>query len=290
MKIVATIINWQNWEITLKALNSLLQLPECGAELFSIIVVDNGSEDDSYSKLARYVACCDYPGLELIRADTNRGYAAGCNIGINRAIEQQAEFVWLLNNDVLLERGALTALISCAQGQHDVGVWGSTILNASTDEMEYAGGGRYWPALGVQRPSSGTRGASLDFIFGASLFVRAEVFERYGLLNERLFLYYEELDFAARIRDEYRLGWCKDSVVRHIGGASTGESRSGAEIRQYHENLSTFRFTYLHHTRWLPLVITLRLFSKPFLFVARGEAFLMRPLFNALATFLKAPS
>ena len=88
----------------------------------------------------------------------------------------------------------------------------------------------------------------LDYIYGASLFVRAEVFTRCGLLNEDYFLFYEEIDFCTRAkRAGFGISWCRDSIVFHKGSQTVGRVDSGDRgkiaFANYHENLSTLIFS-----------------------------------------------
>ncbi|MEP5764914.1 MAG: glycosyltransferase family 2 protein [Halieaceae bacterium] len=282
MTVAAVVVNWQNWPDTKVALNSLLALPEWRTGLLSVCIVDNGSKDGSVEAIQDFVNVVGDERIRLLCSSENRGYAAGCNIGICWAHERSSEFVWLLNNDVELETSALSALIFCAGHRPEVKIWGSTILNASTGELEYAGGGYYNPWLSLQRSSRGNTDAPLDFIYGAAMFVRADVFTQFGLMNEKLFLYYEELDLICRMGSDSNIAWCEQSVVRHIGAASSGTDDNSAKLRQFHENLSTFKFTRSHYPYCLPSVVAVRILIKPVLYLARGQWFLITPLVQSL--------
>src|SRR3546814_1772882 len=117
----------------------------------------------------------------------------------------------------------------CSSDLPDIGICGSTLVYYATPERVQAlGGGRYAPWFGrfrldgfeqrfvLGRPAA----AGLDFVHGASMFVSRAFVETVGLLDERYFLYFEELDWTARAGRRFRLGHAPDSVVSHKEGAA----------------------------------------------------------------------
>src|SRR5580698_3397724 len=91
--VCCVLVNWNGWQDTIDCLQSLaLQ----DYQDLHVVVVDNSSTDDSVARI--YESC---PGIEVIEAAANQGFSAGCNLGIRRAFEINAKFVWLLNNDTV---------------------------------------------------------------------------------------------------------------------------------------------------------------------------------------------
>ncbi|MEF2231530.1 MAG: glycosyltransferase family 2 protein [Pseudodesulfovibrio sp.] len=224
-------------------------------------------------------------GLEgRVRQQGNKGFAAGCNTGIRIALALGAEYIWLLNNDTVVEPSALKELMACAE-KNPKSIIGATVLDFEfPGTIQVAAGFRYHPFLSViqalhrGRPVGEIPSLSaeqLDYVYGASLFLPASIYNRVGPFDENFFLYYEELDFCIRAR---RIGatllWCRDCKVRHVGGGAVqtaAASTASYGLAAYHEARSTLLFTRKHYPAALPAVLFLRLFAKPILLLFRGK-------------------
>lgn len=223
--IAIVVLNWNNAEDTTSCLDSLasIEYPRSW-----IIVVDNGSSDDSVVRIR-----AAHPGVTLIETGANLGYAGGNNVGVKHALAAGADHVCILNNDVTVEPGFLGPLLAALQSGPDIGV--VTPLVAE----ETGGDGRVW-ALGaavdwhtaaVTRRYAGSaidpwRGRApfaVDVASGAAMLVKREVFEQVGLLDESFFLYYEEVDWSLKARQAgYRILAVPSSVVWHEVSATLG--------------------------------------------------------------------
>lgn len=224
MRVTIVVLNWNNAADTLECLKSLAALDDPGCD---VLVVDNGSTDDSSARIR-----AGFPGIPLLETGANLGYAGGNNAGIHRALAAGAEAVCILNNDVTVESGFLDLLLAALQSGPDVGI--VTPLVA-----EQSDAGRVW-ALGsavnrrtaeVSRVHAGEAMAQwrgrepfeVEIASGAAMLVKAEVFERVGLLDESFFLYYEESDWCLTVRQAgYRILAVPASVVRHKISAALG--------------------------------------------------------------------
>lgn len=215
------VLNWNNWPDTIQCLESLRNLSSVPK---TIIVCDNGSTDDSQKKILEWaqahyqqgealviesadvfekISSEDSPGLPrfvYLQSDYNRGFAGGNNLGLRWAFAQDHyHYFWLLNNDTVVKPPALSALLGCSSQNPDVGIWGSTVCwMHDRNRIQCAGGYTYSPlttvfknvlanepvadAVGMESPPS------LDYVFGASFFVKKEVFSEIGLLSEDFFL------------------------------------------------------------------------------------------------------
>lgn len=276
----------------------------------AVVVCDNGSNDDSVEQVLAWAG--EYFDLKegsgegdfwLIQTGANLGYAGGNNVGIRFALEQGFEFIWILNNDTAPAEHALEALLACARGAPQVGIFGSTVVDYyQPNRVQMAGGCRYYPLTTIMQPVHGGRdlnavlaapeSVELAYVSGAAMFCRAEVFRRVGLLDERFFLYYEELDLARRARRVgFELGWCKRSLVYHKGGVSTGGrsavNRKESWLSNYHENLSTLLYTRKYYPYLLPLAAVFRFGGKTLVYLARARLDLCSALLKAYwdATF-----
>lgn len=256
------ILNWNGWRDTHACLESLAGLTYPNAH---VLVVDNASEDGSEARLREL-----HPALTLLQSGANLGFAGGNNVGLRYALENGAEYVWLLNNDTLVEPDALTALVDKMQREPDLGLCGSTLLyEADRNTVQALGGARYNRWLGTvehigqhqprtQSVDEGAVEGQLSYLIGASTLASKSFLERVGLLQDDYFLYFEELDWAARARGTFRLGYAAESVVYHKEGSSIGGTDRAKTTKSYTADLyalkNRVRFTRRFYPYALPTV------------------------------------
>ena len=113
------ILNWNGWEQTLDCVESCRRLTWSN---FRILVVHNASSDGSEEILRERL-----PDIEIIQSGSNLGFAGGCNVGIRRAIENSADYIWLLNNDTIVDAEALSVLVAALENDPAAGFAGSKI-------------------------------------------------------------------------------------------------------------------------------------------------------------------
>ena len=318
--VCAVLLNWNAAEDTLVCLQSLLDLQD--HRLSTIVVCDNGSTDSSVIQIISWaerifgssrVGRMKASGLDtllpeeayrfiLIENQINLGYSAGCNSGIRYALDRKFEFIWLLNNDTRIHVHALTSLLACAAVSSDAGIFGSTIVDFNQhNRVQCAGGCYYWPLPTVFKYARSGRmledvlsvplRKELDYIYGASMFIRSRVFDCVGLLNEDYFLFYEEIDFCHRARSAgYRLNWCPQSIIYHQQSKSfenIGTSKNRNRFANYHENLSTLIFTARFYPYLFPAACLFRFGGKMLKIAMRGDWYLIQPLLHAYVDFFK---
>ena len=310
------VLNWQNWQDTLVCLDSLKSLVFTGK--IYILVCDNGSTNESFTRILAWAEQHYSPteftviknlsqnislhAFTLIQTGKNLGFAGGHNVGIRYAMQtQEIDYLWLLNNDTEVDKQALTALYTCAKNQPQVALLGSTLINYyQRNIVQCAGGCRYFPLFTMFKNVYGgktleivlaqTR-VQLDYVSGASMFLRVAAIKQVGLLNEAYFLFYEELDYTQRLKQYgYQIAWCQQSFVYHKGSASVGQVVEGNREKlcsaNYYENLSTLKYTANFYPIWLPLVMILRFCLKTLALVSRGDFYLLIPLIRAYRDFL----
>ena len=162
----------------------------------SVILVDNGSSDDSIP-----FTRANYSQVEVIENGRNLGFAAGNNVGLRWALERGADYVVLLNNDMRVDPRWLTHAVAVAEADPRIGVVGfDTIgeyrLNADPDLEQFRERQVAWRKLEV---------TETEHVAGCALFLRADLLRDVGLLDERFFAYGEEDDLQKRAR---RAGYC----------------------------------------------------------------------------------
>lgn len=219
------VLNWRNPAETLACLRSLAQ---CTYPNPWIIVVDNGSDDDSVDQIRTA-----HSGVTLIETGVNLGYAGGNNVGIRHALAAGAEAVCILNNDVTVEPDFLGTLMAALRREADVGVV-TPLVGQQTDGASSVwalGAAIDWQTALVTRCHAGesvdSRRPAAPFAVevapGAALLVKREVFERAGLLDESYFLYFEETDWCLRVHQAgYRILAVPGSLVWHKVSATLG--------------------------------------------------------------------
>lgn len=185
--------------------------------------------------------------MVIIQTGANLGYAGGNNVGIRYAIQRGAEYIWLLNNDTIVDRDSLTEMIRLAESSEQVGMVGSKLLYYDRPNIIQAAGGcwfNFWQGLSHQYGWLEEDHGQWDNVFqpyyisGASLLVRGKVLETVGYLNEVFFLYGEELEWQIRAR---RQGWlifyCPGAKVWHKENASLGYKSPVVEFYSTRNNL-----------------------------------------------------
>lgn len=224
------IVSYNTRELTLQCLREVIGDLERDAISSEIWVVDNASRDESAAAIAR-----EFPGVHLIASTKNEGFGAANN----RAFEKsRGEFLLLLNSDALVHRGAVAHLVDFLRNHSTAGAVGPRLLNADgtlqTSCWKFPSPARIWleafgiarlftahPLLGDYYRWAHDETRKVDFVIGACLLVRREVYERVGGFDESFFLYAEETDWQKRIRGA---GWdivfTPGADVTHLGGAS----------------------------------------------------------------------
>jgi GT2 family glycosyltransferase len=234
MRVVAVVLSWNGREDTLACLESL-----AGVET---VVVDNGSADGSPEAIEER-----FPGVELIRAQVNLGFAAGNNVGIRRALDRGADWVVLVNNDATAAPDLMDAFVAAASRHPDAGALAGKVYVDEPSDVLWFAGGSFEPRLGYSGRVRGARkrddGAydeetDVDWGTGALLAVSREAVERVGLLDEELFAYLEDVDWCLRIRDAgLRVVFVPSARAWHRVSASTGGAASTTSMYYHCRNL-----------------------------------------------------
>jgi GT2 family glycosyltransferase len=233
------VLNWNGWQDTVRCLASLdrLEYPN-----YHILLVDNSSTDNSVDRIR-----AAWPKVPVIQTEKNLGFAGGNNVGIRHALEQEAEYVWLVNNDTVVDPHALTAMVELAEEDPRAGVVGSVLYYMDEPEkVQIWGGGRVYFWLGVVRDRDISPGRSgLQFVVGASMLVKRALIEDIGLLDDEYFMGWEDIDYGLKARSNgWKLKTAVASTVWHRGSASWGKT---ATVMDKHFNASAVRFFAKNH-------------------------------------------
>ncbi|MEK9201182.1 MAG: glycosyltransferase family 2 protein [Patescibacteria group bacterium] len=265
MLISAVVLNWNGQEYIEDCLTSL-SLLQTGDHQLKVIVVDNGSTDASVDLIKK-----KFPDSTLIETRENLGYAEGNNVGIRLALENQSDYIWIINPDIKLAPDALISLIHASAKNPQYGIFGSKIYFFPGFEFHkkdyakkdlgkviwYAGGLMDWKNLianhrGVDQIDTGQYDdqKETDFVTGASMFIKSQVIRDVGLLDAKYFLYFEENDFCQGARKiGWRLLYVPESVAWHKNAQATGV---GSPLQDYYIARNRMLFGLRHapiHTK-----------------------------------------
>ena len=216
-----------------------------------IIVVDNASTDDTVHALR-----ARWSGIRLVEAGGNLGFSRGNNLGMRQAF---GELVLLLNGDTLVPAGAIDALVAVLDARPDVAIVGPRLVDGhGRAELSF---GRMISPLNELRQKLRARGnverltsreREVDWVSGACLLVRRADAEAVGLMDERYFMYTEDVDFCASVRARGRKVLFTPRVeIVHLRGRSRQTAPRATE-QAYRR--SQIAFYEKHHPAWAPFL------------------------------------
>ncbi len=201
--VVSVILNTNRRADTLECLASLARQTHTRQH---IIVLDNASTDGSPEAVR-----AEFPNVELVGLTDNQGYAGNNNVGIKLALERGADWVFVLNEDTVLDPGCLAALVAQGEADAKVGIVGPLVYHHDDQDVIQSAGGEMNTHLeswhrGQNQKDAGqyARPLASDWISGCAILVRRNVIEQIGMLDARFFYYWEEVEWCLRAR---KAGW-----------------------------------------------------------------------------------
>lgn len=228
IKLSIVIVNLNTRDLTIGCLRSIEK--EAKDIPFEVLLTDNGSNDGSVEALKKLQSEKYWKEkLTLIFNDSNTGYAKANNQGIKKA---KGEYILLLNNDTVVHKNALQSLIKFAESTPDAGVIGSRLLNIDgTLQMscyhfptitnainEYFLGKK---GLFEKFAPKGDLPVTVDSVVGAVFLITPEAKKRVGILDERYFAYFEDIDYCRQVwKQGLKVYYLPESVITHYHGAT----------------------------------------------------------------------
>jgi hypothetical protein len=227
-KIAIIVLNWNTYELTQKCLNSLSKISYAN---FQIILVDNGSQDGSGVKLNR-----EFNPAKYFSNSKNLGFTGGNNIALQN-LDKSFDYVLLLNSDTEVDTGFLEPLVRRMDSEPNIGAIQPVIFNYENPKIVWNAGGDFNRFIGTsdtvgkgKQFDSLNREKYTDWISGCCILIRKEAIEKVGLLDDRFFAYYEDVDWSLRMKESgYDLGVEYKSIIFHHQGGSTKENNTGNE-------------------------------------------------------------
>jgi GT2 family glycosyltransferase len=234
-------LNWNGWQDTIECLNSLLEMD---TQDFCVFIVDNNSSDESVEKIISFIS---NRGLEnrfyLIQQTENLGFARGSNAGIKLALECNFEFVWLLNNDTIVERNTLSELLSFFDKHSSYSIITPAINYHSKKEIIWNCGGKI-SQLGYRKYFfAGEQESNLpekefldiSFITNCASLFRKSYFEKYGLLTEKFFFGEEDFEMCLRAKKEkIKIACVLTTKIYHKVSSSITKISPSDDLKKIH--------------------------------------------------------
>lgn len=240
-KTAVVILCWNGRKLLEQFLPSLVKYQPDDADL---VVADNASADDSADWVSK-----NFPSVKLIRLEKNFGFAAGYNEAIRKI---GSDLIVLINQDVEVTENWLPPLVKMMESDERIAAVQPRIRSyQKKSHFEYAGAaggwmdqygytfcrGRIFDAIEEDKNQYNTP-AEIFWASGACMVVRKQVYEKLGGLDADFFAHMEEIDLCWRIKNEgYRIMYCPDSVVYHLGGASLPQGHPMKTYLNYRNNL-----------------------------------------------------
>lgn len=247
-KVFILILNYNGFDDLSKCLKTLIKLEDKSYSI-KTVVIDNGSSKEQLKMLKALLK--EYRGIELVENKKNLGFARGNNVGIRYALKNKADYVLLLNNDTEIEMNFLKKLIKLdypisspvvkfrefkehPKLIYDLGGYVNWRTGRTTHLNCYANE--------YKKLNKGVN--ECDYVAGCCMLVKREVFESIGLLDEKYFIYFEDVDFCVTaIKNGYKVAVDQNAVISHKLGGSMDRWSNRAI---YHHLLANFIFISKH--------------------------------------------
>ncbi len=254
MRLLIVIVNYRTPDLTIDCLRSIApQLPPDT----KVTITDNLSGDDSVERITAAIQQNNWNFATVMPLERNGGFAFGNNAAIRPALASPdaPQYILLLNPDTVLRDNAITALTDYMDSHPKIGIAGSRLEDPDgTPQIsafrfhsiasEFERGLRFGPVTKllskkiVPQPVPDHE-TQTDWVAGASMIIRRGVFDKVGLLDEKYFMYYEEVDFClAAKRAGFKIAYVPQSRVVHLVGAASELS----DARKHRKRRPTFWF------------------------------------------------
>ena len=244
-------INYNQSQMTIECNNSILKSDYPN---FTIIIIDNGSTEENYKILvAEYEI---NPKVKLIRIVDNVGYVKGVNRGIEEAINLNAEYIQIMNNDTLIDLNAVSILVdTCKRYDNKAIVSGKVYHFDRPDTLQYIGHYfknrntllEFFPGKNEIDKGQFDEEKERDMLDDIFWLFHSKLIEDIGYYNTAFFLYAEQADYALRaVRSGYKLVYTPTAKLWHKGSLTTGGGIRNSPVVNFWRFKSSVIFLYLH--------------------------------------------
>lgn len=222
-KVAVVLVNWNGRDDTLECLASLANIEYSNC---SIIVVDNASRDDSVAAIR-----ASFSDVQVIESGANLGFTGGNNLGIARSLENGADFVFLLNNDTIIDSKAVGELVKTARKNPDFGLLTPLVFYYNAPQDVWFGGAKLDLSRGIavhdnaRAPQPDDALREVAWASGCTMFFRAAVLQRLRGFDERFFLNWEDVELSLRVQKMgLKIGLVPSARVWHKVGRSMAQT------------------------------------------------------------------
>ena len=285
-KVNIVILNWNGYEVTRECLASLSRIDYANYE---IVLVDNGSADGSPERLGT-----EFPEITVICNKENLGFTGGNNAGIRRALEENADYVLLLNNDTVVAANFLSELIRAGESDKRIGLLNPKILYFEpSNRIWYAGGSfNIWKGIASHRGNREVDRGLYDsqqevtFITGCAFLIKTELIRKIGPLDDSLFYTCEDTDWTIRsLKAGYRALYVPSSLVWHKESIDV-KRNAGKAFRDFYNVRNSLLLARRHakpyHWPSFLFYLTLMVSYRTTGYLIRGEFDRVRAIYRGL--------
>lgn len=248
-KVSIIILNWNGLEDTIECLESLKKI---AYPYYEVIVVDNASEGDDVRILREKFG--DY--IYMIENDKNYGFAEGNNIGIRHVLGKDTDYVFLLNNDTIVDPEFLSELINVAEADRRIGIICPMIYYYDQPDRVWFGRGLKVDlyrgiCTEMRKKESSQLVVASEVVTGTAMLIRRETLETVGLLPQHFFGV-EDIDYSlAVLRAALRIGVVPKARVWHKGSRSVDHNVGVARVGYHYRGWQVMRRKYLTTTGYV---------------------------------------
>ncbi len=277
------ILNYNGYKDTIECIRSLDHVIYNNLK---VVIVDNNSNDESLLQFHKLYA----KRHQIIESDRNLGYAGGMNLGVNHAMKNNAEYICILNNDVIVEKDFLTKIIGYMELHDDAGIVGPRICEYNKPDIIQSTGANInfyrglVPHINIGKNESEVAGQIIqcDYVIGACMVIKRKVIDAIGLMPEDYFLYYEETEWCYQAkRHRYNVICYCDSKILHKGSVSIGKV-SGLSRYYLHRNRVVFVKRNVNYFKFL-IFLTYLLIESTYYIIFKGlESRILKMYFDGL--------
>jgi GT2 family glycosyltransferase len=240
-KVVVVLINWNREQDTIECIQSIQSSTYPNV---SVLVVDNGSTEESFEILRKSV-----DQEIVIEAKANLGFTGGCNLGMEHALKQGADYIFLLNNDTVIGETTIELLVNSAEFDPRVGVVGPKIRFYQPENLVWFGGAHFRRSFlaarmvgyGIEDKGQFDTISDIPFASGCAALIKRQVIEKVGYLDDDYFAVMEDLDYSLRITGAgFLIRYIPQAVIKHKESVSSGGHNAPQYV--YYQTRNSFLF------------------------------------------------
>lgn len=256
-KIVSIVLTWNSADFIDECIRSLIN----SSYKTDILIIDNDSSDNTRELIYK-----NFPDIKVINTGKNLGYAGGNNIGIRNALENNNDYIFILNPDAVVAHNCIKKLLDRLEQEKQVAAVSPKIYFYNSNKIWFVGSNINWHS-GETLQLGGEDNGQYDHIRytqrinGCAVMLRSQQIRNVGFMDDQFFLYYEETDWSVKFTDcGLKLGIVTDAKVWHKTSASTGGYSS--PLYHYYMTRNRLLFMQKHKPLNLPLAVIITLYKN----------------------------